>query len=100
MPRAKSQEPRAEFSRENSIHLQAWPKYDPKLIKEEEVIIPVQVNGKLRFTVRIKNQESRIKEKVKEMVFKDERLKKWVTDKEEVRKVIFVLGRLVNIVVR
>ena len=34
--------------RNDSIHLQSWPKYDPKLIAEETVIIVVQVDGKLR----------------------------------------------------
>ena len=31
-----------------SVHLQPWPKYDPKLIVEETVTVIVQVNGKMR----------------------------------------------------
>ncbi len=36
-----------------SIHLQGWPKYHEKLIKEDLVEIPIQVNGKLRATITI-----------------------------------------------
>lgn len=36
-----------------SIHLQGWPKFDPELVKEELVEIPVQVNGRLRATITV-----------------------------------------------
>ena len=41
-----------------SIHLQPWPSYDPELIKEEELTIPVQVNGKFRVTIRLPSTAS------------------------------------------
>jgi len=36
-----------------SVHLQAWPTFDPELVKEETVTMVVQINGKLRDTVDV-----------------------------------------------
>ena len=41
----------------NSIHLQKWPEFDPKLLVQDEVVIVVQVNGKVRDTIMIHNSE-------------------------------------------
>jgi leucyl-tRNA synthetase len=60
------------------------------------VTIAVQVNGKLRGTMEMLNSECRIENRVVELALGDERVKKWVTG--EPKKVIFVPGKLVNIV--
>jgi leucyl-tRNA synthetase len=82
---------------ENSNLLKApWPKYDPELAKEEEIEIPVQVNGKLRGKVTGSPGTSE-----KEIIAKalaDEKIQKFITGKQIV-KTIFT-GKLVSIVVR
>ncbi len=82
-----------------SIHLQPWPKYDRELIREEEVTILVQVDGKLRATITISNHQSTIKEKVEEEVRKNDRIAKWLNGRM-VKKVIFVPGKLINFVTK
>src|SRR5439155_24045736 len=42
-----------ELGRSGCVFRQSWPCFDPGLVKEEEVEIPVQVNGKLRGHIRI-----------------------------------------------
>ena len=79
-----------------SIYLQSWPKYDSELIKEEEVELVVQINGKLRD--RIKIAVDITEEEARKLVLESEKIKKWVEGKE-IRKFIFVKGKLVNIVV-
>ena len=80
----------------DSVHNQKWPKYDPKLIKKEKVTLVIQINGKLRDKVDL---ESEISEKeAKELALKREKIKKWIEGKE-IKKVIFVPGKLINIVV-
>ncbi len=79
-----------------SIYLQPWPKYDPKLIKEEEIEMIVQINGKLRD--RIKASVDITEEEARKLVLESEKIKKWVEGKE-IKKFIFVRGKLVNIVV-
>ena len=66
-------------------------------VDEVMVTIAVQINGKLRGTVGISKQESENREKVVSRAMGDERVKKWITG--EPKKMIFVPGRLVNLVV-
>ncbi|MBU1146030.1 class I tRNA ligase family protein [Patescibacteria group bacterium] len=79
-----------------SIHLADWPKYDPKLIVEEEIDLIVQINGKMRDIIRVKADIS--EEEAKKVATESEKVKKWV-EGQKIKKLIFVKGRLVNIVV-
>lgn len=79
-----------------SIHLQKWPEME--VIEKQVVEIAVQVNGKLRGVIRIKNTELRIKNIVVEEARKNEKVGKWLEGKK-IKKEIFVPGRLVNFVV-
>jgi len=74
-----------------------WPKYDAALAKEEEVEIPVQVNGKLRGRVLVPADADEAL--VKERALADEKVKAAIAAKQIV-KVIFVPGKLLNLVVR
>jgi leucyl-tRNA synthetase len=85
-----------------SVHKSSWPKFDPKLVKEEFVTIAVQVNGKLRATIELKaenlpagRQGSKLKEEVIKMAKEDEKVQKWILGKK-IKKEIFVSGKLVN----
>ena len=81
---------------EKSIHLEAWPKYDESKIKEERVIIVVQVNGKVRtqFEAETGISESDAKEQALAMP----EIGKWLSGKG-VRRVIFVADKLINFVI-
>ncbi len=74
-----------------------WPKYDPALAKEDEVEIPVQINGKLRsrIVVPVDAPESDVRARSQA----DEKISAMIAGKQIV-KVIVVPGKLVNIVVR
>ncbi len=74
-----------------------WPKYDAALAKEEEIEIPVQVNGKLRSRVVVPADAA--EEFVIERVLADEKVKAMIAGKQIVKK-LYVPGRLVNIVVK
>lgn len=84
------------LGRKGSVHTTAWPEYDPSLAAEEEIEISVQVNGKLRGTLRIDRQESA--ESVKQQAAELESVQRFL-QQGEVRKVIYVPGRTVNFVV-
>jgi leucyl-tRNA synthetase len=75
----------------------AWPKYDAGLAKEEEIEIPVQINGKLRSRIVVAAGTS--EETMCEQALADEKIKTIISGKQIV-KVIPVTGKLVNIVVR
>jgi leucyl-tRNA synthetase len=74
-----------------------WPKYDAALAKEDEVEIPVQINGKLRSRVVVPADSS--EDFVKERALADEKIAAMLAGKQIV-KVIYVPGKLVNIVIR
>lgn len=78
-----------------SIFKEVWPKYDPELIKDETINLIIQVNGKLRDTIEVKADI--LKEEAQEKALASEKIKKWTEDKE-LKKVIFVPGKLINIV--
>jgi leucyl-tRNA synthetase len=73
----------------------AWSAYDPAAAVDEELLIVVQVNGKLRsrLSVAVGIDE----ETVKAQALADDKVKAF-TDGQQIRKVIYVPGKLVNIV--
>jgi leucyl-tRNA synthetase len=74
-----------------------WPKYDAALAKEEELEIPVQVNGKLRGRIVVSADAT--ENFVLERALADEKVRSAIAGKQLVNK-IFVPGKLVNFVVR
>ena len=74
-----------------------WPKYDPDLAKEEEIEIPVQVNGKLRSRILVSADAS--EELILERALADSKSQAAIRGKQIVKKIV-VPGKLVNIVVR
>ena len=81
---------------EKSIFEEKWPKYDSKLIKEEMVTLVIQVNGKVRDKIEVEIDIS--EEKAKELAISQRKIKNWILDKK-IKKVIFVKGKLINIVI-
>jgi leucyl-tRNA synthetase len=86
---------RAKGSGAGSIHLSDWPKWDESLIKDEEIKIAVQINGKVRTEIMIKAEDD--EEIVKEKALTDEVVLKYVGG-GSIKKVIYVKNRLVNVV--
>jgi leucyl-tRNA synthetase len=78
-----------------SIHLQAWPKFDEALAEEDQITLVIQVNGKLRD--RILAPVGVIESDATALALDSEKVKAHIAGKQ-MRKIIFVPGRLVNIV--
>jgi leucyl-tRNA synthetase len=76
-----------------SVHQQPWPEWDEALAAEETVTLVVQVNGKVRARIEV---SADIKEEAaREAALADENVRHHI-DGKEIRKVIYVPGRLVN----
>jgi leucyl-tRNA synthetase len=73
-----------------------WPAFDEQVAKPEEIVIPVQVNGKLRsrLTVAPETPESELRE----AALADPAIRAY-TDGKAVKSVIVVKGKLINVVV-
>ena len=72
-----------------------WPKADPKLLVDDEITLPIQVNGKRRSELKIAKTAS--KDEIEAMAMADEAVKRSI-DGLTIRKVIIVPGRIINIV--
>lgn len=79
-----------------SIHNQKWPEYNPKLIEEETFQLIIQINGQVRDKVEVPRDISEAE--AKGLTLNREKVKKWIENKE-IKRVIFVPGKLINIVI-
>ena len=74
-----------------------WPEYNAELAKEEEIEVPVQVNGKLRSLIVVAVDTG--KDQLEQQALADAKIQASIAGKQIV-KVIVVSGKLINIVVR
>jgi leucyl-tRNA synthetase len=81
---------------EPSILAQKWPEADSRAAAEEELDIPVQVNGKLRGRLTVPVGTAR--EQLEKLALAEENVKRH-TEGKQVKKVVVVPGKLVNVVV-
>jgi len=74
-----------------------WPTYDPEVARAEEVVVPVQVNGRVRarLTVAVETSE----EELESLALGHDRIETYTSGKQ-IAKVIIVPGKLVNIVIQ
>ncbi len=86
-----------QLGQSESVHLQAWPTYSEKLVKDDVVMIVVQVNGKLKgeFVVATGANQQELEETARNLNKSQN-----FTKNGEIVKVIVVPNRLVNFVVK
>ena len=80
-----------------SIHNQPWPVWDELLVKEEEITLVVQVNGKVRDRIMVPASTTEVE--AKKIAAESTRVNPYLEGKQIVN-IIYVPGRLVNIVVK
>lgn len=79
-----------------SIQNEPWPKADPSLLETNTMIVVVQINGKMRASFEAKKTQT--EEEIKAMALGISEIKKW-TDGQEIKKIIYVKNKLVNVVI-
>lgn len=84
-----------ESGKGTSIHLEAFPIADPELVKDAEITIGVQVNGKMRGSITIPAEATQ--EKAVAAAQQNEAIKKYLG--ADITKIIFVPGKILNIMV-
>jgi len=85
-----------QLGHKTSIHLEKWPKYDKKMLKEKEFELIIQINGKIRDKIKapINLEEG----KVKKLVLNRPKIKRFLMEQKP-KKIIYVKNRLINFVV-
>jgi leucyl-tRNA synthetase len=85
-----------ELGHESAVTDEAWPHADLEAVRTDTVQIVVQVNGKLRARLQVPADSSR--QELEDAARADSNVQRFIADKE-IRKVIVVPGKLVNVVV-
>ncbi len=82
-----------DLGKAESLTATAWPKAEENALEDDEITLVVQVNGKLKAKLQVSAaiEKEEAEKLAQEAVIKD-------TDGKEIKKVIYVPGRLVNIV--
>jgi leucyl-tRNA synthetase len=78
-----------------SIHLEAWPKFDPTLTHDETVTVVVQVNGKVRARLEVPAGTS--EPEVRDLALKSESVTRHLDGKPP-KKFIFIKDKMLSIV--
>ncbi|MEK7624378.1 MAG: leucine--tRNA ligase [Patescibacteria group bacterium] len=84
-----------QLGHKKSIHLEKWPEYNSRLIKEEQFDLVIQINGKFRDKISV--SQGITKEEATELSASQEKTQNWLKDKKVI-KTIFVPGKLINFV--
>ena len=79
-----------------SIHLESWPKYDLKLIIEEQFELVIQINGKIRDKIVVKINI--VQKEAENLALNQEKVKNAIAG-NKIKKIIFVPNKLINIVI-
>jgi leucyl-tRNA synthetase len=86
----------ARLDKPYSIHQQAWPTWDEAIAAEETITLIIQVNGKVRDRIQV--PASIDEQQARSLALQSKALERYLGGKDP-RKVIYVPGRLVNVVV-
>jgi leucyl-tRNA synthetase len=79
-----------------TIHKDSWPKFDETYLKTDTVKIIIQVNGKLRGEIEVEAEAD--KDEIIELAKNSPRAQDYLKD-QEIKKSIYVPGKLVNFVI-
>ncbi|MDD3102119.1 MAG: class I tRNA ligase family protein, partial [Patescibacteria group bacterium] len=79
-----------------SIFQEKWPEFDSRLVKEKDFILVVQINGKMRDS--IKTHIGITEEEASRIALNSQKIQKFLNG-QKIKKTIFIAGRLINLVV-
>ncbi|MBI4214237.1 MAG: class I tRNA ligase family protein [Chloroflexi bacterium] len=80
---------------EGSVHLESWPSFDPELAVDSQVTLVLQVNGKVRDRIDVPADLSEAQ--ARQLAMESPKVQQHL-DSSPIRTVVYVPGRLVNIV--
>lgn len=82
---------------EETITYEAWPTYDESKLAQDTVQVILQVNGKVRSKVEVEKDLDQAE--LEKIALADERIQQWTAEKD-IKKVIVIPNKIVNIVVK
>lgn len=80
----------------NSVHESEWPIFNPEFIKDDVMILPIQINGKRRAEIHI--PVDTLEDEIKSLALNAPEVKEKIGE-SEIKKLIYVPGKIINIVI-
>lgn len=87
-----------ELGHSDTVQVSHWPTYEERYLESDTVTIAITVNGKLRDSVEVQGASSKVQEEVEALAKQREKVQKHMEGKD-IKKVIFVPGKLINFVI-
>jgi leucyl-tRNA synthetase len=84
-----------QLGHQKSIHTSIWPTFDPEAIRPNTLTIPIQVNGRVRDHITISSDTP--ENEIKQLAIATNQIQRF-TANQNILKIIYVPGRIVNIV--
>ena len=73
-----------------------WPNFDKNMIKDEEVNLVIQINGKKRGLIQTKMDKT--EKELMKIIREDEKIMKYIED-SKIKKSIFIKNKLINLII-
>jgi leucyl-tRNA synthetase len=86
-----------ELGNTKSMFSDGWPTYDKDKLVDETITLAIQINGKMRATIIISPNAS--KDEARSIALDDEKINSYIKGKD-LKEIIYVPGRIMNIVVK
>ncbi len=83
---------------QGSIHLQKWPEYDERLLTTDNLLVVVQVNGKMRDTLTLQGIDRKDQASIEAKAKESEKIQRFLEGKS-IKRVIYIPDRAINFVV-
>lgn len=83
------------LGQDSLLSVASWPEYESEKMQEEETVVVIQINGKVRSKINI--PRGLPQEKVMKMVLSDQKIQSWMNN-QKLKKSIYVPDKLVNLV--
>jgi leucyl-tRNA synthetase len=80
------------------VHISSWPEFDANLAQEDQIVIPVQINGKIRAQLTLPSDKIEDQDYIFNQVIELPELAKYLQD-QEIKKKIYVRGKIISLVV-
>lgn len=84
-------------TRSGSVAVQAWPTFDPAMLVDDEIEVPISVMGKVRARITVATATAKDAKALEAAALADAKVQELIAGKE-VKKVIVVPGKMVNLV--
>jgi len=80
-----------------SIHQQSWPVFDKKYLEKEEVVVVVQIDGKVRDQIVIQKEMVNDKEVVEKLALERVKVQKYLSGRQ-IKKTVYIPMKIINFV--